>query len=91
MALGIYFPVQGMTPEKFADVHAQLREIGQDNPPGRTFHAGYNVDGHIEVFDIWESQEAFEAFGQHLMPILARNEIDPGQPRIGEIVLTIQP
>jgi hypothetical protein len=47
MALGIYFAVQGMTAEKFAAVHEQLAAIGQANPPGRTFHAG---------FDVWESR-----------------------------------
>ena len=39
MALGIYFAVQGMTPEKFTAVHEQLAAIGQANPPGRSFHA----------------------------------------------------
>jgi hypothetical protein len=90
MAFGVYFEVQGMSPQKFADVHARLKEIGQDKPPGRSFHAGYNVNGQIQVFDIWESMEAFEAFGQHLMPILTEHGIDPGEPRIGELELTIQ-
>jgi hypothetical protein len=85
MAIGIYFDVGGMSPEKFAAVHRELDAIGQANPPGRSFHAGFNVGGEVKVFDVWESPEAFEAFGQHLMPILARNGIDPGQPSIGEI------
>jgi hypothetical protein len=36
-------------------------------------------------------QETFEAFGEHRMPILAENEIDPGEPRIGEIELVMTP
>lgn len=91
MALGVYFAVNGMTAEKFADVHQQLAAIGQANPAGRTFHAGFNVGDGIHVFDVWESQETFAAFGEHLMPILAQNNIDPGEPRIGEIVLTMVP
>jgi hypothetical protein len=89
MALGIYFAVQGMTPEKFAAVHEQLRAVGQAEPPGRSFHAGFNVGDGIHVFDVWESQEAFEAFGRHLMPILAEYGIDPGQPVVGEIELVM--
>lgn len=85
MALGIYFEVSGMTPDRYAAVHEQLTGIGQGEPPGRTFHAGYLVGDEIHVFDVWESQEAFEAFGEHLMPILAQNGIDPGEPRIGAI------
>jgi hypothetical protein len=91
MAIGIYFAVQGMTAEKFSTVHERLDAIGQTNPPGRTFHAGYHVDGGIHVFDVWDSQETFEEFGQHLMPILAELGIDPGEPRIGEIELIMTP
>jgi hypothetical protein len=89
MAYAIYFPVQNMTPEKFATVHERLRAIGQDQPEGRTFHAGFHVDGAIQVFDVWDSMETFEAFGAHLMPILAENGIDPGEPQISEIELII--
>lgn len=91
MALGIYFAVNGMTPEKFSAVHEQLAAIGQAEPEGRTFHAGFNTGDGIHVFDVWESQESFGAFGRHLMPILAQNGIDPGEPRIGEIELMMTP
>lgn len=87
MALGIYFAVKGMTAEKYATVHRQLEAVGQGNPRGRTFHAGFRAADGIHVFDVWESQESFEAFGQHLMPILVQNGIDPGEPKIGEIEL----
>jgi hypothetical protein len=87
MALAIYFPVQGMTAEKFAAVHEQLAAVGQADPPGRTFHAGFHVGDGIQVFDVWDSQEAFAAFGEHLMPILAQQGIDPGEPQISEIEL----
>ena len=87
MALGIYFAVQNMSNEKFQSVHAALDAIGQAEPKGRTFHCGFDMGGdNIHVFDVWESQEDFEAFGQHLMPILAEREIDPGEPVIAEIV-----
>lgn len=91
MALGVYFPVQGMTAEKFAQVHERLTAIGQANPAGRTFHAGFNVGGEVKVFDIWDSPESFEAFGAHLMPILGELGIDPGEPLIGELDRTIEP
>ena len=34
------------------------------------------------VFEVWDSQADFAAFGRTLMPILAKNNIDPGQPQI---------
>jgi hypothetical protein len=91
MALGIYFPVKNMPAEKFAEVHRQLASIGQDNPPGRTFHAGFHVGDRIQVFDVWDSEEAFAAFGEHLMPILAQLGIDPGEPQISQIELLVTP
>jgi hypothetical protein len=91
MALGIYFPVKNMPAEKFAEVHRQLAAIGQDNPPGRTFHAGFHVGDGIQVFDVWDSEETFAAFGEHLMPILAGLGIDPGEPQISKIELLVTP
>jgi hypothetical protein len=37
------------------------------------------------VFDIWESQEAFEAFGATLLPILSGLGVDPGQPMVAPV------
>ena len=91
MALAIHFEVVGMSPEKYAAVHEALEAKGQGNPPGRTFHAGYQAGDEIHVFDVWESAEAFEAFGEHLMPILAENGIDPGDPKISEIEMIVTP
>jgi hypothetical protein len=34
------------------------------------------------VYDVWDSQEDFDAFGQTLMPILGEMGIDPGQPDV---------
>jgi hypothetical protein len=42
------------------------------------------------VFDVWESEESFDAFGQTLMPILAELGIDPGQPQVSEVHNIIQ-
>jgi broad specificity phosphatase PhoE len=84
MALGVYFAVQGMTAEKFAAVHEQLAAIGQANPPGRTFHAGFHVGNGIHVFDVWESQESFDEFGKTLMPILEELEVEMPDPVVAE-------
>jgi hypothetical protein len=37
------------------------------------------------VFDVWESQETFEAFGETLMPILGELGVDAGQPNIAPV------
>jgi hypothetical protein len=37
------------------------------------------------VFDVWDSQESFAAFGETLMPILAEAGIDPGEPMVSPV------
>jgi len=34
------------------------------------------------VYEVWESQQAFEDYGKVLMPILHRTGIDPGTPDV---------
>jgi hypothetical protein len=36
----------------------------------------------LRVFDVWDSQESFEKFGQTLMPILQQLGVDPGNPEV---------
>ncbi len=39
----------------------------------------------IQVFDVWDSQEAFEAFGETLLPIMGALGADPGQPQVSTV------
>ena len=43
------------------------------------------ADGLIQVFDVWESQESFEAFGATLVPIMTELGADPGTPMISPV------
>ena len=70
MAQAFYFVHEGFTPEKYAKAIKQLEDAGVGAPKGRTLHVALESDGAIQVFDIWESQKDFEAFGPTLIPIL---------------------
>ena len=51
----------------------ELEAAGHVNPPRRLSHvAARQGDGYL-VVDVWESQEAFERFGQTLIPMLERS------------------
>jgi hypothetical protein len=39
----------------------------------------------VQVFDVWESQESFEAFGATLLPIMAAAGVEPGQPMVAPV------
>ena len=82
MALGIYFVHEGFTPEKYDQVIKKLEAAGAGAPKGRTFHSALESNGEMNVFDIWESQESFDAFGATLMPILGELGVTLGEPMI---------
>ena len=90
MALSFYFVHQGFTSAKYDDAIAQLEAAGAGAPAGRTFHAALETDGGISVFDIWESQEQFEAFGVTLMPILAALGVELNEPMVAPVYNVIE-
>jgi len=65
MALGIYFVHEGFTPEKYNDAIKQLEAAGAGAPKGRSLHIALESNGAIQVFDVWDSQEDFDALGRH--------------------------
>ncbi len=85
MALGFYITAQGFTQEKYDTTTAQLEEAGAGAPDGRLSHVALETDGEIQVFDIWESQEAFEAFGATLLPILSAAGIELHEPMVARV------
>jgi hypothetical protein len=90
MATSYYFAHNGFTPEKYREALSQLAAAGAGAPDGRTLHVALENDGVIQVFDIWESQEKFEAFGETLMPILSGLEVDLTPPMVAPVHNVIQ-
>lgn len=90
MAVGLYFTPSGFSKNKYDETIRKLEEAGAGAPAGRTYHVALESDGAIQVFDIWESQQAFEAFGATLIPILSELGVDPGQPVAAEVHNVIQ-
>ena len=85
MALGIYFAHENFTPEKYASAIKQLEAAGAGKPKGRTYHFALESDGAIQVFDIWESQADFDAFGPTLVPILAELGVELKDPMVANV------
>jgi hypothetical protein len=82
MAIGLYFAEGQFPAEKYDQAIRRLEDAGAGAPEGRTFHVALETNGEINVFDIWESQEAFEAFGATLIPILTELGVNPGTPMV---------
>jgi len=85
MALGFYITGTGFTQDRYDTTTAQLEEAGAGAPEGRISHVALETGGEIQVFDIWESQEAFEAFGATLLPILNAAGIELNAPMVARV------
>ena len=85
MALGFYITGTGFTQERYDNTLVQLEEAGVGAPDGRLYHVALETGGEIQVFDIWESREAFEAFGATLIPILNAAGIELNEPMVARV------
>jgi hypothetical protein len=90
MAIATYFHPKAMTLEQFEEIHERLDKAGERNNPHRLHHSCFGEDGSLMVYDIWDSQESFRAFGEVLMPILAEVGVEPGEPMVMPVHKLIQ-
>jgi hypothetical protein len=85
MALGFYFTPSTFTSSAYDDAIRRLEAAGAGAPAGRLYHVALETDGLIQVFDVWDSKESFEAFGATLLPIMAELGADPGEPMVSPV------
>ena len=90
MALGFYFASGSFTPDQYDQALTRLEAAGAGAPKGRTHHVALQTGGQIQIFDVWESQEDFEAFGVTLIPILTELGVDPGTPMVAPVYNVIE-
>ncbi len=82
MSIGVYFAPKAFTIEQYNACLDRLDAAGAGAPEGRSLHTCFGSDEAVMVFDVWDSQEAFDRFGQTLHPILSELGVDPGTPQI---------
>ncbi len=85
MAIGIYFANSKFPADKYSEAIGKLEAAGAGAPEGRSYHVALETDGEINVFDVWDSQAAFDAFGATLLPILTELGVDPGTPMVAPV------
>ena len=60
-------------------------------PDGRAYHVCFGTDGDLQVSEIWDSPEQFQAYGELLMPILVDVGVEfSGEPEVFEVHNIIQ-
>jgi len=83
MAGGLYFQPSGFTPAGYDEAIKQLEQAGAGfgKVPGRIFHCATEAGGAVQVFDVRESMEQFQKFGETLLPIMSKLGADPASHR----------
>ncbi|HTE86803.1 MAG TPA: hypothetical protein VK821_18975 [Dehalococcoidia bacterium] len=82
MSIGVYVHPASLTAQQYDDAFRRLEQAGAGKPKGRIFHSCFGESGGLSVYEAWESQADYDAFGKTLMPILAEIGIDPGTPDV---------
>ncbi|HEV3211799.1 MAG TPA: hypothetical protein VGZ03_00245 [Acidimicrobiales bacterium] len=85
MPLGLYFQPSNFAPDVYDDALKRLEAAGAGAPKGRLYHVAMEHEGSIQVFDVWDSEASFQAFGETLRPIMAEVGADPGEPMVSPI------
>jgi hypothetical protein len=90
MAIGIYVNPASLTAAQYDDIGGRLDAAGAGKPAGRLYHACFGSGDKLQVFEIWESQQASDKFRETLMPILQEIGLDPGQLMVEPVHNLIQ-
>ena len=91
MAISIYVNPASLTAAQYDDIGGRLDAAGAGKPAGRLYHACFGSGDKLQIFEIWESQQASDKFRETLlMPILQEVGLDPGQLMVEPVHNLIQ-
>jgi len=81
----VKFKPAGFTATKYQETIKQLVAAGAGTPKGRTYQLCYGDPNGVDIIDVWDSMEDFQAFGITLIPIMNSLGVDPGHPDVQQI------
>ena len=79
--IAIYIVTKNMTSDQHTKGRARLAEAGAPESAMK-LHSCFGEEGKLQVFDIWESQEAFDEFLTYLGPVMEELGIELAQPPV---------
>lgn len=77
--IGVYIVTKNMTIAQHKEGRERLRQAGALEDAMK-LHTCFGEDGQLQVFDVWESQEAFDQFLTYLGPVMQDLGIELAQP-----------
>lgn len=72
--------------EQYNAINEKLMSATGGEPDGLIMHSCFREGDGLAVFDVWESQEKFEAMAPVLMPIVAELNAELGAPQFLELI-----
>ena len=81
----VQFTFPDLSTNTFDKSWEEIRKLGHSNPKGLLHHVAGVQGNNLIVCDVWESIEAFNKFGEILMPVL--NKV--GFPNIKPIITPV--
>ena len=83
MSIVVRFKPLSLTAETYDESTRQLEEAGVERlPEGLDYHVCFGRDGNLQVSEVWDARERFEAFGERLrlLPVLRELGIEFSAP-----------
>ncbi|MDQ3552026.1 MAG: hypothetical protein M3413_10890 [Bacteroidota bacterium] len=76
------FNVVGYTAEQYSKVIKELEAAGKLKDPAYINRIVAQQSDGLLIIDVWESEEALNAFAETLVPILIKNGVTPAKPTL---------
>lgn len=80
MAVVLRFTFNGLTTDKYKKITDRLEKEGAGAPEGRLYHICFGDPNNLLISDIWETREAFDRFGEIVIPICKELGVEPSEP-----------
>jgi quinol monooxygenase YgiN len=77
MPVAVHITPNQMSKDDYDRVIGELEASGLSQPDGRLYHAAYGQD-QVHMFEIWESEEDFDAHRDRMFAVLQGAGVDGG-------------
>jgi hypothetical protein len=84
MPVAVHICPEKMTRDDYNKTIDELEASGRKEPEGRMFHCAYGNE-NVSVFEVWQSEEDFEAHRDRYFAILQGVGVDAGTVDVHEI------
>lgn len=85
MAIAVLFTPASMNAAQYDDIIRRLEAVNAFPPPHLVSHTCFGAGDRLRVMDVWDNREAFDRFGQTLLPLVHAAGVDPGVPEFFEV------